>query len=238
MPKSTRSLALLAAALLLPACDDTSGPPYDPVLPTSWSPSVTNSFFPLVPGTRWEFRAVTGEGTETTTVEVLAQTRMVNGVAATVVRDRVFLDGELIEDTFDWFAQDSAGNVWYLGEDTKEMENGRVVSTEGSWEWGRRGALPGIVMWADPVAHSGEAYRQEFFEGEAEDWGRVVAAGQSVTVPLGSFTGCIQTEDWSGLESGREFKYYCPQVGVVLETPTSRPSQRNELMALLRPAGR
>ena len=232
---SPRSIALLTAAFLLPACEDTSGPPYDPVLPTSWSPAVTNPFFPLLPGTRWEFRTVTEEGTETTTIEVLRETRTVNGVVATVVRDRVFLDGELIEDTFDWFAQDAAGNVWYLGEDTKELENGRVVSTEGSWEWSRKGALPGIIMWADPAAHTGEAYRQEFLEGEAEDWGKVVAPGVSVSVAFGSFTGCIQTEDWSGLESGREFKYYCPQVGVVLETPTSRPSQRNERSALVRP---
>jgi hypothetical protein len=122
------------AVVALSACKDNAGPPYEPTLPTSWALSVSNSFFPLVPGTKWEFKAVTSEGTENTSVEVLTQTRIVNGVPATVVRDRVFLNGSLIEDTFDWYVQDSAGNVWYVGEDTKELENGRVVSTEGSWE--------------------------------------------------------------------------------------------------------
>jgi hypothetical protein len=86
-------------------------------------------------------------------------------------------------------------------------------------------------MWADPAAHVGEEYRQEFAEGEAEDWGKVVASAQSVTVPFGSFTACIKTEDWNGLESGgHEFKYYCPGVGLVLETPMTG-TERTELVA-------
>lgn len=133
-------------------------------------------------------------------------------------RDKVYLAGSLIEETLDWYAQDGAGNVWYLGEDSKEIENGQVVSTEGSWEWGKEGALPGIIMWADPGAHIGENYRQEFFRGEAEDWAKVLAVGQTVNVPYGNLTGCIKTEDWNGLESGgRENKYYCPGVGLALE---------------------
>jgi hypothetical protein len=145
----------------------------------------------------------------------------------------VFLNGTLIEDTQDWFAQDAAGNVWYLGEDTKEYENGRVVSTEGSWEWGKDGALPGVIMWADPAAHIGEAYRQEFYRGKAEDWGKVLAVSQTVSVPFGNFSGCIRTEDWNGLESGtHEQKYYCPQIGFVLEV---HGNQREELITFQRP---
>lgn len=208
-----------SAALLLSSCsNDPTGPAYDPEIPTAWSSLVTNQFYPLTPGTVYSYQGETADGVETITIEVLSQTRTVNGVSATVVRDRAFLEGELIEDTEDWFAQDEDGNVWYLGENTKEYENGQVVSTEGSWEWGVDGALPGIIMWADPAAHAGEEYRQEFYEGVAEDWGKVLAFNEAVTVPHGSFTGCIKTEDWSGLEPAvREEKYYCPGIGLTLE---------------------
>lgn len=214
----------LLATTLLTACiaagcgSDPTAPEYDPEIPTAWADAVTNQFFPLTPGTVWEYEGETDEGTETILVEVLEVPRNVAGVTAVVVRDRVYLEGELIEDTHDWYAQDEEGNVWYLGEDSKEIEDGQVVSTDGSWEWGVDGALPGIIMWADPAAHLDEEYRQEYYEGEAEDWGRVVALNQTVVVPLGTFTGCIRTEDWNDLESGSlENKYYCPGIGPTLE---------------------
>ena len=220
LPRISRVAFLAAVAVAVTACKNSpTGPDYDPLIdPADFVAAVTNPFFPLVPGTTYTFEGQTDEGTETVVVDVLHETKVVMGITATVVRDRVFVDGELIEDTFDWFAQDNEGNVWYLGEDSKEIENGVVVSTEGSWEAGVDGAKPGIIMWGDPAAHLGEEYRQEFFEGEAEDWGKVVALGQSVEVPHGSFTGCIKTEDWSGLEPGSlENKYYCPGIGVTLE---------------------
>lgn len=215
--------SFLIATLIAIGCDSNpTGPSYDPALPTAWAPTVTNQHFPLTSGTRLVYEGATSKGLEMIVVEVLSGTRTVNGVAATIVRDRVYHDGKLIEDTFDWYAQDADGNVWYLGEDSKEIENGVVVSTEGSWEWGVNGALPGIIMWANPAAHLGEEYRQEFAEGEAEDWAKVLAVAEAVTVPLGSFTNCIKTEDWNGLDSGgHEYKYYCPGIGLALETPVS-----------------
>jgi len=222
---TTRSLTLLAAlaagSIATGACDaSTTGPSYDPQLPTAWGATVSNAYFPLVAGTTFQYEKQTAEGLETITVEVLPGTRLVNGVVATVVRDRVYLDGVLIEDTYDWYAQDDAGNVWYLGEETKEYENGQVVSTAGSWEWAVDGALPGIIMWADPAAHVGEEYRQEFYRGEAEDWAKIVALNESVTVPYGSFTGCVKIDEWNALDGGpHEYKYYCAQIGTVLEVP-------------------
>lgn len=227
--------AIVVGALALTGCADSgpTEPDYDPEIPSEWADAVTNQYFPLTPGTTWAYEGETDEGTETIVVEVLDETRVVNGVEATVVRDRVYLDGELIEDTYDWYAQDAAGNVWYLGEDSKEVENGEVVDTEGSWEWGVDGALPGIIMWADPAAHVGEEYRQEYYEEEAEDWGKVVAIAQTVEVPFGTFTGCIKTEDWNALE-GRaeslEYKYYCPDLGVTLEAPADAPEEKVVLM--------
>jgi hypothetical protein len=128
------------------------------------------------------------------------------------------------------------GNVWYLGEDSRELENGQVVSTEGSWEAGVNGAQAGIIMWADPAAHVGEEYRQEFARGEAEDLAKVVAVGESVTVPFGSFNGCIRTEDRNPLESGAvENKLYCPEVGMTLEYPVEAPDERTELVEVTGP---
>jgi hypothetical protein len=228
---------LAAVALALAACDGGNGPggpDYDPDIPADLGADVTNPYFPLVPGTRYDFAGDTDQGQETTIVEVLGQTRTVNGVTARVVRDRVYLDGELIEDTFDWYAQGGDGNVWYLGEDSKEIENGQVVSTEGSWEWGVDGALPGVIMWADPAAHFGEDYRQEFYQGVAEDWARALGTDREVSVPAGDFTGCLETEDWNGLESGgAERKFYCPGTGLVLETGSG--GARVELVELTAP---
>jgi hypothetical protein len=155
-------------------------------------------------------------GDERVEVTVTDQTREIAGVTATVVTDQVFANGELIEDTVDWYAADNAGNVWYLGEETAEYENGEVVTTAGSWEAGVDGALPGIIMLADPRVD--DAYRQEFYAGEAEDVAQVFALGESVTVPAGSWEGILVTEDWSLLDPDvHERKWYAEGIGVVFE---------------------
>ncbi len=209
------SLATLVALPIALACSDaTTTPAYDPDIPTQWAAAVTNAFLPWTPGMTYTYG-----GAEDVTIEVLVSSRIIQGVTATEVRDRVYVGAELIEDTYDWYAQDLDGNVWYLGEDTKEYENGVVTSTEGSWEWGKQHALPGIAMWANPAAHLDEAYRQEYLRGVAEDFGKVIATGLSVTVAFGSYTSCVRTLDSSGLDPAlREHKTYCPQVGLVLET--------------------
>lgn len=233
---SGKMLAILAlAAAGVAGCNSNSrtGPKYNLQIPTSWvsAGAVSNPFFPLARGTTYEYEGQTDKGLERITVEVLNTTKVVNGVTTTVVRDRVYASGTLIEDTYDWYAQDAVGNVWYLGENSKEIQNGQVVSTDGSWEWGVDGALPGIVMWADPSAHMGEEYRQEFHEGEAEDFAKVIAVGQNVSVRLGNFSGCIVTADRNALESGPvENKSYCPQVGLVQEVNASSAQERVELV--------
>jgi hypothetical protein len=162
------------------------------------------------------YEGVSGGEQERVEVTVTDRTREVMGVTATVVRDRAFVEGSLVEDTFDWFAQDRFGNVWYFGEATAEYEKGEIVSRAGSWEAGVDGAMPGVVMLADPRV--GDRYRQEFYAGEAEDMARVRAAGASVAVPAGSYQHVLVTEDWTPLEPDvLEHKSYAPGVGVVLE---------------------
>ena len=147
--------------------------------------------------------------------------RIVLGVTTTFVWDRVWLNNELIEETYDWFAQDKDGNVWYFGEDSKEYENGKVASTYGSWEAGIDGAKPGIMMEANPKV--GDSYEQEYYEGEAEDMGDVIALAETVTVPYGTFENCLKTRDCSKIENNlNEYKYYSSEIGgVVLEVGVS-----------------
>lgn len=205
------------AAVVEPVIDPGDGGDHRPEIdPADFVAQVDNPYFPLVPGTRWVYEGTDDGETERIEVEVLTGTRTVMGIEATVVRDRVSVDGSVVEDTFDWFAQDAEGSVWYLGEDSKEIEDGEVVSTDGSWEAGVDGALPGIVMPGDPTP--GDAYRQEYFAGEAEDLAEVVEAPASVEVAGHTYTDLVRTREWNPLEPEVvEEKTYAPGVGVVVE---------------------
>jgi len=232
-------VAVLAAAVT--ACgDDDGGEPeavidpgdggeYAPVIDSAaFVEAIDNPYLPLKPGARWVYEGVEDGETERIEVVVTDERREVMGISATVVRDTVFADDELIEDTLDWFAQDRDGNVWYLGEDSKEFEDGEVVSTQGSWEAGVDGALPGILMLAQPEV--GDAYRQEYYEGEAEDLGEVVEIGASETTPAGDFDDIVVIREWNPLEPEVvEDKYHAPGVGVVLESVVEGGDGRVEL---------
>jgi len=143
------------------------------------------------------------------------------------------VDGVLAEDTLDWFAQDKGGNVWYFGEDTKELDaNGNVISTEGSWQAGVNGAQPGIVMEADP--HVGDTYQQEFSVGVAEDMATVVALNKTVNVPFGSFKDCLETSEFTPLEPGTiDHKFYAQGVGLVQSVALRGGRERLELVTIL-----
>jgi hypothetical protein len=204
-------------AARLDLCARLGGGIYAPEIdPGLFVEAIDNPFLPLLPGTTFIFEKVTPDGIERLEKIVTHQTEEILGVACTVVHDIESFEGEVVEDTFDWFAQDVAGNVWYFGEFTTEFEGGLPVSTSGSWRAGEDFAKPGIVMLAAPQV--GVTYRQEFFLGEAEDAGAVIGLGAMVSVPAGEFGGCVQTEDFSPLEPGHlEHKFYAFGVGLVLE---------------------
>lgn len=219
-------IILVFAPALIVACggDSTTGQtpdgPAEPytvdIDPEAFVAGIDNPYFPQPVGATYVYESRTEQGLERVEVHVLPETRRVMGVEATVVRDTVYLDGQLLEDTYDWFAQDEAGNVWYLGEEVSNYENGVLTDSAGSWEAGVDGALPGIVMYADPAAHLGETYRQEYYVGEAEDMAQIVSADESVTVPAGAYDAVVQTLETTPLEPDvREHKYYAPGVGLV-----------------------
>jgi len=173
---------------------------------------INNKYFALTPGKKFTYEGKTEEGVERVEVYVTNEKKMVLGVNAIVVLDRVWLNGELIEETKDWFAQDKYGNVWYFGEDSKEIVDGKVASTKGSWEAGVNGAKPGIIMKSNPQV--GDSYRQEYYPGQAEDMAEVVALGAKINAKYGSFSNCLKIRDWTPLEpNSDEYKYYCPEVG-------------------------
>ncbi len=208
------------------------GQPYQvTIIPSNFVEGINHTFFPLSKGTRWVYEGTTDEGLEQTEVMVENYSKTVMGVKCTVVRDTVKLNGNVMEDTYDWFAQDRFGNVWYFGEDSKEMEDGEIVSTSGSWEGGIDGALPGIIMLANPI--SGMTYRQEYYKGEAEDIGTVVKVDETVQIEFGSYQKCLKTYEWTPLEpDAGEYKYYAPGVGCIMETSLSG-SEKIELKELI-----
>jgi hypothetical protein len=205
-----------AAASAMPAAY-ASGAPYEPSIdPARFVSGVTNAFFPLPVGAHWVYEGAGEADGEVDTVEVTRETKTVMGVVCVVVHDEVSRDDEAVEVTDDWYAQDAEGNVWYFGEATAEYENGEVVSTAGSWEAGVDGAMPGIIMPAQPVVDV--TYRQEFYEGEAEDLAKVVETDAETEVPLGRYTGVLVTEDWTPLEPDLiEHKAYAPNMGLLME---------------------
>ena len=199
--------------------------------PGDFTTRIDNPYMPMRPGSRWVYRETDTDGTvQRIVVRVTRRTRRIaNGVTARVVRDTVTERGRLVEDTFDWFAQDRAGNVWYLGEDTTEYEDGRPVSKEGSWEAGVDGARAGIVMLARP--RPGRGYRQEHAPGEAEDRARVLSLDDQAEVPAGHFRDVLLTKDWNPLEPKvLEYKLYAKGVGLVLAVHVSGGSGREELI--------
>lgn len=187
--------------------------------PADFVEVVDNPYFALIPGTKWEYDIRRGSVTiEKDTVEVLKETREVMEIQATVVRDMVSVGDQLVEDTYDWFAQDKNGNVWYVGESVDNYVGGVMANHKGSWEWGVDGALPGIIMWADPSAHLNEEYYQEYYLGRAEDKGQVLSVNESVTVPFNSFENVVKTFDFSALEPNlKEHKFYAAGIGLIKE---------------------
>ncbi len=214
-----------------PVIDPGDGGNYRPEIdPNNFVDVIDNPYLPYPTGASWKYEGIEDGETENVEVTVTPQRREIMGISATVVRDTVTdKDGEVVEDTYDWFAQDRDGNVWYLGEDSTEFENGKAVSTSGSWEAGVDGALPGIVMQAHPEV--GQAYRQEYYVGEAEDLAEVQSLDATESVPFGDFDQLVVIKEWNPLEPDVvEEKYFAQGVGLVLEIKTEGGDGRSELI--------
>jgi hypothetical protein len=199
--------------------------------PADFSATVTNPYWPLEPRTRWTYREVIKDDSvsETVVVATTKTRKIANSITARVVRDTVREDGEIVEDTYDWYAQDRAGNVWYLGEDTAEFSEGKITNREGSFEAGVDGAQAGMIMPAHP--QPGMRYRQEYYKGRAEDNGEVLSVAELVEAPTGRYRDALLTKDTSTIEpTAAEHKFYAPGVGLVLTLQISGGAGRDELI--------
>ena len=199
--------------------------------PADFTTRITNPYWPMRAGSRWVYRETTPDGTrQRVVVTATRRTKLIaNGVRARVVHDVVSERGRPVEVTDDWYAQDRAGNVWYLGEATTEYENGEPASTAGSFEAGVDGAQAGVIMPAKP--RRGLRYRQEYLAGQAEDKASVVSVREQAEAPFGHFRRVLMTRDVNPLEPKvLEFKFYARGVGLVLAVSVSGASDREELV--------
>jgi hypothetical protein len=227
---------LLAATLLLTAGTAAAaaslGAPVAPPSQDGFVSRVDNPWFPLRPGTTDLYRGVKDGQPSRDVLTVTARTKVIQGVRCTVVRDRLYLRGRLEERTQDWYAQDRAGNVWYFGEATAELNpGGGVKTTEGSWQSGVDGARAGIFMPAHP--HRGQSGLQEFYKGHAQDHFRVLGLDAHVRTPGASSDAALLTREWTPLEPGVvDHKLYVRGIGTVLEQTVRGGDERNTLVSV------
>jgi hypothetical protein len=213
----TFALALLATSPPPGELAPIHGPYAPKVDAANFVAKVDNRYLPYKPGTRIHFTGVRGTTPQTDDEVVLRRTKRILGIKCTIVRDVVSEHGRAVERTDDWYAQDKQGNVWYMGEDSFELNKaGHFVKADDSWKSGVNGAKPGIIMPADPKP--GDAYRQEYYPpGKALDEARVIRLDGKRTVPYGSFKHVLVTSEFSPAEPQTERKYYAPGVGEIAE---------------------
>jgi hypothetical protein len=203
--------------------------------PSEFTTRIDNPYWPMRPGTVWHYVERGGGEVEKVTVRVTRRTRLIEGIRVRVVHDVVrSADGEIQENTFDWYAQDSGGSIWYFGEHTREYEDGVPVSTEGSFEHGKGGAQAGVVVPAEPRA--GCTYREEYLAGEAEDRAKVLSTKEVLRTRFGMHRGVLQTANTTPLEPDiLENKFYARGIGPVIEFNASPQLGTAKLVRFKRP---
>ena len=197
--------------------------------PANFVSVIDNPYFSLPVGTTFVLESP--DGSEVNTIEVTGKTKTIMGVTCTVVLDTVYVDGRVAEKTFDYFAQDNTGTVWYFGEASREFdEEGGHVSREGSWLAGVDGAQPGVIMEANPQV--GDLYQEEIAPGIAEDSALITSLTGSTSVPYGSFSNLLVTDETTPLEPGFvEHKFYGAGIGLLQEV--TNDGEINNLVRIL-----
>jgi hypothetical protein len=226
----TAALALCVASLATPA--NAAENNYDPKIdPAQFTTEITHPLFSMPVGKEMVLKAKSEDGEERIEIRIRGETREIMGVKTLVYSDRVFLAGQLIEETSDYIAQDKDGNVWYFGEEVDNYEDGKLKDHHGAWIAGVDGAKPGI--WMTAKQEVGREYRQEYYKGEAEDWAKVVATDATVKVPAGSFKDCTKIYEWTPLEpDSKAHKYYCAAAGGLVLEEELGDGKRVELVEL------
>jgi hypothetical protein len=234
MLKRTTPIVLLAAVGLSVAAHNPAPvtKPYNPDIdPADFGGPIDNPYLPLEPGTVFRYRGVGDDGTtrELNIVRVTRRKKRIMGIDAVVVLDKVWSGGKPEERTFDWYAQDRDGNVWYLGEDSYDRERGRWVRGDGSWTAGVGNGKPGVIMLAHP--RRGDRYRQEYSPGHALDQAKVLGPGGPVATPFRAFSRTLLTREFSTIDRQYEKKWYARGIGVIQADATTKSKEHSELVS-------
>ncbi|MGY4544484.1 hypothetical protein ACVWY0_004429 [Arthrobacter sp. UYNi723] len=209
---------------------------YDPQInPADFTTKITNKYFALPVGKKMTYETTEqGSVTERIEIEILQETKTIEGVETVIYLDKEYKNGQLVEETRDYLAQHKNGDVWYFGEDVNNYWYGMLLDHSGSFLHGKDGAKAGIWMKAEQ--RTGDSYRQEFYVGHAEDMRDTVATGETVATKTRTYTGCIKVYDWTPLEkNSREHKYHCPEVGALVLTEDLQTGRRSELVNVVQP---
>ncbi|MFH2108575.1 MAG: hypothetical protein ABII93_07900 [Chrysiogenia bacterium] len=206
---------------------------YNPhIIPLDFVQGVDHPYFPLLPGQTRHYQTTQDDNYAEVTVTATGNIRLIMGVLCLGVQERLVADQRLFEDTWRWYAQDRDGNVWYFARETKKYDYD-VVSEDWSWQAGINGAKPGMVMVGRPADYLNKEYREEYVAGVEEDKAQVLSLNETVTVPYGTFSGCIKIKVYSDLDPGRfEHRYYASGIGLVLSESMPEGGQRAELVGI------
>ena len=201
--------------------------------PADFTTDIDNPHWPMKPGTRWTYREVDPKGEALrVTVVVTTETREIaNGITARVVRDTVFDGEEIVEDTFDWYAQDPTGRS---GTSARTPPSSRTAKSSHARARSRRASTARCPASSSRPIRARDAYRQEYYAGEAEDNGEVLSTHAMADAPMGHFTDVLLTWDTNALEPEvAELKFYAPGVGPVLALEAAGgPGSREELITI------
>jgi hypothetical protein len=230
------ALAVVVVAAALGATPHNPAPvttPYNPSIdPADFGGPIDNPYLPLRPGTTFRYRGVGDDGKtrELNVVRVTRHKKRIMGIDAVVVLDKVYAGGRPEERTFDWYAQDKHGNVWYMGEDSYDFEHGHFVRNDGSWTAGVGNGKPGVIMLAHP--RRGDRYRQEYSPGHAVDQAKVLGKGGTVHTPYRTFSQTLLIREYSPIDKQFEKKWYARGVGVIQEDAITKSKEHSELVSV------
>jgi hypothetical protein len=212
----TKILSVVVAALALPALQDTEGPSLTPLEDgIAFSAEVTHPFYPLSTVRYAELRSED----EHVVREVQEKTKQVGGVECLVLAEKEYEDGELAEISYNYFAQDARGNVYYFGEDVDDYEDGEVVGHGGAWLVGRNAVEPCLFMPAELVV--GFGFKPENSPPDAEEWDEIAALDAKLKVPAGEFEDVLVIKESNDLDKWpdkwEEQKFYARGIGLISE---------------------
>jgi len=151
-----------------------------------------------------------------TEVTLLPDTKMISWdgqqVEARVSQYIAYADGKLAEVAYDYFAQADDGSVYYLGEDVSNYEDGKVANHEGTWQAGKDGAPPGLIMPGQPQV--GMIFKPENLPGVVYETDEIISLNEKTTTPDGPTDNAVLIKEIL-MDGSIEYKVDAANFGIV-----------------------